>query len=157
MVPIQPSPSGHRALRRGRSSQQGQAYLLTTATLSRRPLFSDWQLASIVSATLHETRLWRDARLLCWVLMPDHLHALVSLGNEPLPALLRRVKAVTSKTANAVLPSPHRQVWAPAYHDRALREEEDLVSMARYIVLNPVRAGLVKRAGDYPFWDAVWV
>jgi len=29
--------------------------------------------------------------------------------------------------------------------------------MARYIIGNPVRSGLVQRVGDYPFWDAVWL
>jgi hypothetical protein len=32
-----------------------------------------------------------------------------------------------------------------------------VVKVARYIVYNPVRAGLVSRIGDYPHWDAVWV
>jgi hypothetical protein len=29
--------------------------------------------------------------------------------------------------------------------------------VARYVVMNPVRAGLVSRVGDYPFWDAAWI
>jgi len=29
--------------------------------------------------------------------------------------------------------------------------------MARYIVANPLRAGLVERIGDYPLWDATWL
>jgi REP element-mobilizing transposase RayT len=48
-------------------------------------------------------------------------------------------------------------VWTPAFHDRALRKEDDLKAFARYVVANPVRAGLVTRAGDYPFWDAIWL
>jgi hypothetical protein len=35
--------------------------------------------------------------------------------------------------------------------------EEDLAQIARYVVLNPVRAGLVRRVGDYPHWDAAWL
>ena len=35
--------------------------------------------------------------------------------------------------------------------------DEDLVAVARYIVANPVRAGLVKNVRDYPHWDAVWL
>ena len=49
------------------------------------------------------------------------------------------------------------RVWAAGYHDRALRAEVDIPHVARYLVLNPVRAGLVARVGDYPFWDAVWI
>jgi putative transposase len=52
--------------------------------------------------------------------------------------------------------TPHR-LWQKGYHDRAIRREEDLLAVARYIVANPLRAGLVKRVGDYPLWDAVWL
>lgn len=50
-----------------------------------------------------------------------------------------------------------RQLWQANYHDHAMRNEEDLPSLARYIVANPLRAGLVARIGDYPLWDAVWL
>jgi hypothetical protein len=43
------------------------------------------------------------------------------------------------------------------FHDHAVRSEEELPALARYIVANPVRAGLVARTGLYPHWDAVWV
>jgi len=48
-------------------------------------------------------------------------------------------------------------LWQQGFHDRALRREDDLVKMARYVVANPLRAGLVERLGDYPLWDAIWV
>jgi hypothetical protein len=38
-----------------------------------------------------------------------------------------------------------------------LRADEDLRVVARYIVANPLRAHLVKRIADYPFWNAVWL
>jgi putative transposase len=38
-----------------------------------------------------------------------------------------------------------------------LRNEESVIDAARYIIANPLRAGLVKRVGDYPLWDAVWL
>ncbi|MNN82247.1 hypothetical protein D3C81_1991650 [compost metagenome] len=48
-------------------------------------------------------------------------------------------------------------LWQQGYHDRALRRDEDLVKLARYVVANPLRAGLVEKLGDYPLWDAIWV
>ncbi|MFP3408382.1 transposase, partial [Pseudomonas sp. SIMBA_065] len=48
-------------------------------------------------------------------------------------------------------------IWQPGYQDHALRREERLVHVARYIVANPLRAGLVKSVRDYPHWDAVWL
>ncbi|AEQ95385.1 hypothetical protein XOC_1197 [Xanthomonas oryzae pv. oryzicola BLS256] len=48
-------------------------------------------------------------------------------------------------------------VWARAYHDRGLRKEDDLRSVAGDLIVNPLRAGLVERVGDSPFWDAIWL
>jgi putative transposase len=50
-----------------------------------------------------------------------------------------------------------RRIWQTGFHDHALRADEDVVRVARYIVANPLRAGLVSSPGEYPHWDAVWV
>ncbi len=148
--------SGHRALRKGRASLPGQVYLLTTTTASRRPLFAGWDLASRTCSVLAAPATWDDARLLCWVLMPDHWHGLLQLGPRTSPpAAMNRFKALTTKTLRRC--GVEGTVWARAFHDHALRREEDLRDVARYLVLNPVRAGLVRRVGDYPFWDACWL
>lgn len=151
------SSFGHRALRRHRHSIEGTTYLLTAVTIDRRPIFNDWDTAVAAAATLADPGLWRDSKLLCWVLMPDHLHALVTLGDsEPLAKLMKRVKSVVAQVVNRQL-NRNGSLWAPAFHDRALRHEDDLVDMARYIIANPVRAGLSPRVGMYPFWDAIWL
>jgi len=48
-------------------------------------------------------------------------------------------------------------VWQKGYYDHAVRCDEDLRRLARYMIANPLRAGLVERIGDYPLWDAVWL
>jgi len=48
-------------------------------------------------------------------------------------------------------------VWQKGYYDHALRDEENLAAVARYIVANPLRAGLARNVADYPLWDAVWI
>ena len=50
-----------------------------------------------------------------------------------------------------------QRAWQPGFHDHAVRAEEDLASVARYIVANPLRAGLRGKIGDYPFWNAIWL
>jgi len=94
--------------------------------------------------------------LLCWVLMPDHFHALVRLdGGVPLSVVVQRLKSMSARACHHV--RPNVEIWSRAFHDHALRRDEDMLCTARYIVANPVRAGLVKQAKDYPFWNAVWV
>ena len=146
-----------QALRAGRSSIPGQAYLITTVCHHREKRFSRWSCASRIAPTIDNQRLWRDSRLLAWILMPDHLHLLIELGeNESLPALMRRVKCVTAGVANAV-DRRRGRVWMPGYHDHALRCDESVAAAVRYMIVNPVRAGLVRRAGDYPYWNCVWL
>jgi len=148
---------GHAAPRRGRASVTGQVYLVTFTTLDRQDRFTEPDAAFAVSRALAERRLWASSRLLAWVLMPDHWHGLVELGaHDYVPSLVQRVKANTVRRVRQAVPGIER-VWASAYHDRALRADEALVDAARYVVMNPVRAGLVRRVGDYPYWDAVWL
>lgn len=148
-------PPGSRALRLGRSSEAGRVYLITFTTHQRLALFSDWSRACAASASLASRQAWAGSSLLCWVLMPDHWHGLLRLGEgESLSRAVGRAKASASRRLQA---GARAKLWAPGFHDHALRREESLVNVARYVVLNPVRAGLVCRIGDYPFWDAVWL
>lgn len=55
------------------------------------------------------------------------------------------------------LVTDRRRLWQPGFHDRVLRAEDDLVAVARYVVANPIRAGLSRSFGGYPFRDAVWI
>ena len=135
----------------------GQTYLVTTTTLARRPLFEDWRVACVAARSLTNSNLWRDARLLCWALMPDHWHGLIELcDGASLGAVVNRVKAVSAREINRAAGTTGA-VWSKAFHDHALRAEEDLVATARYIIGNPVRAGIAKSVREYPFWDAVWL
>ncbi len=143
-------------LRTGRFSEPGRAYLLTTATFAREPLFRDARLGRLL---VHELRAAHDAgwaTSLAWVAMPDHLHWLVMLEHSPLDAPMRRVKTNSARAINRHLGRAGK-CWQPGNHDRALRQEDDLAAMARHIVANPLRAGLVRRVGDYPLWDAAWL
>jgi REP element-mobilizing transposase RayT len=143
-------------LRTGRHSIPGQVYLVTTTCHERRPLFSDFFLATRACHTLAEPRLWRDSRLLAWVLMPDHWHALLELGGEEaLSKVVGRAKAVSAAAVNRLRDS-NRPVWQSGFHDRALRREESMLAAARYLIANPLRAGLVDHPGNYPYWDTVW-
>lgn len=150
------APRGHRALRRHRTSIEGGLYLVTTGTRDRIPIFLDRDIARSASSVLGEARLWRDSAPCCWVLMPDHFHALLRLGaSESLAELMKRVKSVTAQTANRCRGKPG-SIWAPAFHDRALREEDDAIDVARYVLANPVRAGIVQDVASYPFRGGMW-
>ena len=148
---------GHRALRRGRVSLAGQVYHVTVATRGRAPWFTDFETACEAVRGFLRPSVLGDAVLLAWVLMPDHAHWLLQPGGGmTLETVVGRMKSASSVRANRVL-GRRGPLWQPAFHDRALRREDDLRTVARYIVANPLRAGLAGRIGDYPFWDCVWL
>lgn len=144
----------HRShlLRKGRFSEPGRAYLITTVTHGRERLFTDWRLRRVVVRELVAA----PVETLAWVLMPEHLHWLLVLGEADLGTV---VGAMKSRSALAVNRALERKgpLWQKGYHDHLVRREEDLRALARYLVANPIRAGLVEQVGDYPLWDAVWL
>jgi putative transposase len=102
---------------------------------------------------LHEKELIES---LAWVLMPDHLHWLLIVNETHLSEIVRIFKG---KSSFDLKKSFHLNgvFWQRGFYDHALRKEEDLRAAARYIVANPLRAGLVDSIADYPHWDAKWV
>lgn len=89
--------------------------------------------------------------------MPDHWHGLIELSaTDSLSTLAARIKAISARAIATAL-DRNGPIWASGFHDRALRKDDDLISVARYILRNPIRAGLCARVGDYPFWDAAWL
>ena len=145
---------GHR-LRRGRFSEPGRIYLVTTVTASRRPYFGDFACGRLVVNALRG----EHERALTWayVVMPDHLHWLVEIRDcAALSQTVRNVKSVSAHRLARRLGSTG-PIWQRGFHDHALRRYEDLAQVARYVVANPLRAGLVDRLGEYPLWDAAWL
>lgn len=92
--------------------------------------------------------------LLCWVVMPNHLHLLAeTLPGHPLPELVHSWKSYTAKQANAIL-GRSGEFWAREYFDRYIRDDAHRAAVLAYIESNPVKAGLVARAEDWPFGSA---
>ncbi|HXS73793.1 MAG TPA: transposase [Rhodanobacteraceae bacterium] len=124
---------GHRALRKGRACQPGGIYLITFTTAGRNPLFRDSALAMVACGALDSASNAEDAASVCWVLMPDHFHALVQLGEATsLTRWVQRLKALATRECHRAIPASDR-IWSKAFHDHALREEEDVLATARYV------------------------
>ncbi|MBH2076159.1 MAG: transposase [Pseudomonadales bacterium] len=143
-------------LRTARVSEPGRIYLLTAVTYQRRPVFLNWRLGRLVVNQLRCADEREAVTSLAWVVMPDHLHWLVELQHGTLAELMCRIKAGSSRSINLARGDQGR-VWQRGYYDRALRRDEDIKDAARYIIMNPLRAKLARRVGDYPLWDAIWI
>jgi REP-associated tyrosine transposase len=144
-------------LLRGRASIGGQIYIVTTVARNRARLFGDLHLGRIVVRALHYEATALRASTLAYVVMPDHLHWLVQLHpGHNLSTVVRSVKGRSAFEIGRVRGS-RGQVWEVGFHDHAVRREEDLQDVARYVVRNRIRAGLVRSVYEYSLWDAVWM
>ena len=144
-----------KSLRIGRFSQVGHSYLVTCVTQDRQPVFTDFYIARMLVNELRRLHESETVLSFAWVIMPDHLHWLFQLRSGSLATVAQAVKGRSAFEVNKVCGSK-TLTWQRGYHDHAARAEEDLVKIARYVIANPIRAGLVETAGDYPLWDSIW-
>jgi putative transposase len=153
MQTIENNSPGTKALRKARYSKTGHVYSITSVCICREKLFASHQNARLVAQALNSKKLWPDAKCLAWVVMPDHMHVLIELGEtEPLSLVVQRIKSLIAVAVNQQR-NKRQPVWQRGYYDHAIRTDEDVLFAARYIVNNPIRAGLAVNIGDYPYWS----
>ena len=93
-------------------------------------------------------------RMLAWVIMPNHVHALLeTLPAFPLGGIVHSWKSFSAKQANKIL-GRIGPFWMRDYFDRYVRGEEHLMAAMEYIEQNPVKAGLVRSANDWRWGSA---
>lgn len=140
-----------KSLRKGRVSLSHHVYLVTAVTVSRKPVFVPFEAARSAVRCFHDKDVACQAQTCAFVVMPDHIHWLLQIGEGgSLSGLVRLYKAKVSMRLGM-------RVWQRGFHDHALRDDEDVRNVARYIVANPLRAGLVEHIAEYPHWDAIWL
>lgn len=130
--------------------------MTTTATMRRQPLFRSIPLGEIVLDVLDELACEECVQSLACVVMPDHVHWLLSLRGAPsLSDVMRRFKGRAARRINLAL-GQSTSIWQAGFHDHAVRNDESLERLARYLIENPVRAGLVDQVCGYPLWRCAW-
>jgi len=125
-------------------------YFVTTCTDGRRKILANERIhKSFMEFAIHGPGF--GAWVGKYVLMPDHLHAFVALDDEKITLAnwMKSLKNSLSKTLRARnVPASHFQ---KAFFDHVLRNSESYSEKWQYVCENPVRAGLVRRAEDWPF------
>lgn len=144
-------------LKKGRYSQANGEYFITFNSQNKFPFFLEFNLAHLFCAQIARNEAKFGCIWLTWVLMPDHFHGLLRLGLQfSLSEVIASLKGASAHSINLYL-QRNGQVWQPSFYDHALRQEEDRKSIARYIIANPLRRGLVKKVENYSFWNSVYL
>jgi REP element-mobilizing transposase RayT len=107
--------------------------------------------ALVEKALLHHHK--RRFRLHAWVVMPNHVHTLIEMGETPLTKIVQNWKSIVAVEANKVL-ARSGPFWRPDYWDHYMRNAEQKRKTMRYIENNPVKAKLCRAPKDWPFSSA---
>jgi len=92
-------------------------------------------------------------KLHAFVIMSNHVHLLLT-PHINVSKLLCSLKAAAAKRANLLLGQTGQPFWQDESYDRLVRNGEEFRRIQRYIENNPVKAGIVSRAKDYPYSSA---
>jgi putative transposase len=128
-----------------------QTYMITTSTWERRDLFRNERWANLLMDTIYHYRgsaYWLHE----FVIMPDHLHALIT----PLTSLEKAVQFIKggfSYRAKKELTS-NLEIWQKGFSDHRIRDASDYRIHAIYVRQNPVRKHLCEKAEQYLYSSA---
>jgi REP element-mobilizing transposase RayT len=95
-------------------------------------------------------------QLLSWVIMPNHVHLLLTPDvKHSLTEIMRSLKSYTAHKANKLLGRTGK-FWFEDYFDRYIRDADHYASVVRYIENNPVKAGLCSTPQEWRYGSAWW-
>jgi putative transposase len=137
-----------------RRVKQAGVYFVTTDTWQRRQIFLKPGPAKIVLEQLLECRDRGFYRLHEFVVMPEHLHILMTPGDEA--SIEKAVQMIKGGSAFRIRKDLAYTfpIWQRGYHDRWIRDAHEYRMRKQYIELNPVKARLAERREDYPLGSA---
>ncbi len=143
---MNPQPRKPRRLSHVFQSHDAPVYFVTLCTFDRQPLLATHAIHAKLCAFARKSEPLGVA-IGRYVIMPDHIHVFIRMAPQhTLGTTVRLLKR--SLSAAIGQPLPH---WQPGFFDHLLRHGESYSEKWDYVVQNPVRAGLVRTPGEWPF------
>jgi len=130
-------------------STGSNTYFVTSATANRRPLFQLDTNAALFLGTLQHYRKEVHFKLHAFVVMPDHIHLLLT----PLEITIERAIGLIKGGFSHRLHSK-TLIWQPSFTQHRIRDREDFLARLNYIHQNPVRARLIGQSDHYLYSSA---
>jgi len=85
----------------------------------------------------------KDYTLICYCIMPNHVHIIFELlpQNKGISKIMQSIKRISARESNKIL-MHEGKFWQDESYDRLIRDERELYFTIKYVLLNPVHAGL---------------
>jgi len=130
-------------------SKTGNATHIIIGTHDKVPYFRDAESANAFCRILIEAAKQGGNPVYAYCIMPDHVHFLSAPSPER--DLITLVKQIKGRFVSDCRKKGRTVRLQRGFYDHILRREEDVREAARYIIANPVRAGISRKMGEYPF------
>jgi putative transposase len=131
-----------------------RTFFVSTATWGRPRLLQSDRMASLIIDVLYHYRGEKRFLLHEFVVMPNHIHVLLSVGHElSIEKAVQLIKGGSAYRASHEL-GVNSQVWERGFSEIRILNHAEFAIRAQYIRENPIRAGLVTRAEQYPYSSA---
>jgi len=124
-------------------------FFISTQTWNRRRLFQQPANAELFLDTLQHYRRKGHYKLHAFVVMPDHIHLLLTPQIITLERSVQLIKGGFSHRLESNFP-----IWQRGFTDRRMRDRDDFLTHRAYIHHNPVRARLAQQPEDYLYSSA---
>ena len=145
------APGGAEVAQIARRVRQAGVYFATTDTWERHALFVNTSLANIVMEQIAACRDRGFYKLHAFVLMPDHLHVLITPAEKiTIKKAVQMIKGGSAHRMGIERPQPF-PIWHRGFHERWIRDVDQFRAAKLYIEQNPVKARLAESAGNYPW------
>jgi putative transposase len=131
-----------------------KTYFITASAYMHQNLFQRAEAADLLLTTLFRHRDAGEFLVHEFVVMPNHIHLLLSVDDEH--AIGRAMQLIKGGFSHALGQAglKLKAVWQPSYYEHRVRDEMEYGRMRNYIHENPVRRALVGMAGEYPYSSA---
>jgi putative transposase len=130
-----------------RYQQSGCFHFVTFSCYHRKPLLNIPTAYQTFEHELESTRIQYGFVVAGYVLMPEHVHLLLS---EPTKSTLATaIQVLKQKTSRKLKPSSEPQFWQRRYYDFNVNNEEKRIEKLRYMHRNPVKRGLTEKPEDW--------
>jgi len=132
----------------------GTSYFITTKCWQSRAIFQVPETAEILIETLLNYRDREAYALHEFVVMPDHLHLLLTPSSTT--SVEKSMQFIKGRSSHQIHKARNQkmEIWQVGFHDWTIRDWNDWQTKVEYIHSNPVRAKLVQRAEDWPYSSA---
>ena len=125
-------------------------YCLTFCTDHRRHVFTSNETVNLVLEQISRAAGENQFAVIAYCFMPDHLHLLIEGQSESSDCrrFIARAKQYSGFYYSKAFDS---RLWQRYGYEHVLRDDEETHAVARYILSNPLRAGLAESVEDYPY------